>query len=47
MTVNYTAEEVIINAKSTVPKLIEQSYTVHRDILKSKLQSSLKNPLLN
>ena len=41
MTVNYTAEEVIINAKSTVPKLIEQSYTVHRDILKSKLQSSL------
>jgi len=41
MTVNYTAEEVVINAKLIVPKLIEQSYIVHRDILKLKLQSSL------
>ena len=41
MTVNYTAEEVAINARATIPKLIEQSYTVHRDILKSKLQNSL------
>jgi len=41
MTVNYTAEEVAINARATISKLIEQSYTVHRDILKSKLQNSL------
>jgi hypothetical protein len=31
----------------TILKLIEQSHTVHREILKSKLQGSLKNPLLN
>lgn len=41
MTVNYTAEEVAINATATIPKLIEQSHTVHREILKAKLQSSL------
>ena len=41
MTVNYTAEEVAINAVGTIPKLIEQSFVVHREILKSKLQNSL------
>lgn len=41
MTVNYTAEEVVIKAGGTVPKLIEQSYVVHREVLKSKLLRSL------
>ena len=41
MTVNYTAEEVAIKAKASVPKLIEQSFVVHREILKSKLLRSL------
>lgn len=41
MTVNYTAEEVAINAVGTIPKLIKQSYLVHRKILKEKLQGSL------
>ena len=37
MTVNYTAEEVTINAVKTIPKLIKQSFVVHHKILKSKL----------
>ena len=37
ITVNYTAEEVVINAKLTVLKLIEQSYIVYCNILKLKL----------
>ena len=37
ITINYTAEEVIINVKATIPKLIKQSYIVYRDILKLKL----------
>ena len=37
ITVNYTAEEVAINAVGTIPKLIKQSYLVHRKILKEKL----------
>ena len=41
MTVNYTAEEVVINAGGTIPKLIEKSFTVYREILKLKLRRSL------
>ena len=37
ITVNYTAEEVIINVVGTIPKLIEQSYIVYCEILKLKL----------
>ena len=35
--VNYTAEEVIINATVTILKLIKQSYIVYCEILKAKL----------
>jgi hypothetical protein len=41
MTVNYTVEEVLLHAHGAVPKLIEQSFVVHREILKSKLHRSL------
>ena len=41
ITVNYTIEEVAINARATIPKLIKQSFTVYHDILKLKLQNSL------
>jgi len=41
MMVNYTAEEIAINAVGIIPKLIEQLYIVYRKILKLKLQGFL------
>ena len=37
ITVNYTVEEVAINVRITIPKLIKQLYIVYRNILKLKL----------
>jgi hypothetical protein len=41
MMVNYTIEEVVIKAKASIPKLIEQSFIVYYKILKLKLLCSL------
>ena len=35
-TVNYTVDEVLVTAHSTVSKLIDRSFVVHKEILKQK-----------
>ena len=39
--VNYTIEEVIINIRVTILKLIKQLYIVYRDILKITIRKEL------
>src|SRR5580692_12731474 len=41
MAVNYTAENVISLSHGEVQKLVSNSYFIHKDILRNKLQSSL------
>lgn len=40
LTVNWTAEDVLIDSHSTVPKLINKSFVLDKEILKEKLHSS-------
>jgi hypothetical protein len=41
MAVNYTAEDVISLSHGAVQTLVSNSYSIHKDILRKKLQSSL------
>ena len=41
MTVNYTVNEILVTAHSTVSRLIDRSFVVHKEIFKQKLQQSL------
>lgn len=41
LTVNYTCEEALIDSDTTVPRIIEESYVLDKEVLKQKLQSSL------
>src|SRR5438876_1054654 len=41
MIVNYTIDELLIMAHSTLTKLIDRSFVVHKEVLKLKLQASL------
>jgi hypothetical protein len=40
-TINYTVDEVLVTAHSTISKLIDHSFVIHEEILKEKLRNSL------
>ena len=41
LTVNYTCEEALIDSHNSVPRMIEESYILNKEVLKQKLLSSL------